>query len=103
MYELPQTKYTIGQELYQVNGMECFAFKVSAINFVMLNDETINYQYLCEEPTTKKVIRATEETLFATWEEAKAAMKATLEIVVENARVKLDTCVDPYELKDENV
>jgi len=98
--ELPQTKFQIGDELYIVEGTQCSCYKVTAINYIQINEDTINYQYLSEDAKTKKVIRALEPQLFKTWEEAKQKMSETLETLVSNTRKALDEAKDPYTLDD---
>ena len=99
--DFPQTKYQIGDELYFVNGTQCSCFKVTALNFIVLDEQTCNFQYLSEDEKTKKVIRALEPQLFATWDEAKENMASTLEKLIENTRKQLENAVDPYELPEE--
>lgn len=101
--ELPSTKYKIGDKLYLVNGGQCFPFTVSAITFVLLADETFQFVYKYDDPVSKKPVQAFEPQLVATWEEAKASMKQTIDQAVENAYKQLEAAVDPYKLPEENV
>ena len=100
--ELPQTKYVIGEKLYLVKGMQCFPFTVCAINFVMMDDKTIQYNYMFDDPVSKKVIRGQEPELYASFEEAKAVMSAGLEKTIDTARKQLEECKDPYTLPEES-
>ena len=102
MVSLPETKFSIGDKLYFLNGGQCMPFTVSAITFVLLADDTFQYAYKCDDPVSKKPIQAFEPQLVATWDEAKAAMKAAVDQAVENAYKQLDAAIDPYQLPEEN-
>ena len=99
--ELPQTKFQLGDDLYQVEGLTCAPFKVTAINYIALTDGKVNHQYLCEDAVSRKCIRQVEEKLFKTWEEAQAFMKETLQAMYDHAMKQIEVAVDPYKLPEE--